>query len=173
MKNRLKSDNPLINMDSENEISRIERNTYHYFRQLDERIESMERTLNKLSHHVASFEDALTHIARIPNHPLELEYEHKTNTLWAETRRKLEFTKNEAAVISLMFSKTTGRPKRITFQCSEVATKLKNSGEGINSAKQVFETMKRVQKKLDDFLNTDEVIVVDTKSFYFSRIALS
>ena len=173
MNKNSKSDNPPIDMGGEDEISRIERNYLNYFRYLDERMESIERTLNKLSHHVASLEDALKYVARIPNSPLELEYDHKTNTLWAETRRKLEFNKNEAAVISLMFNKKTGKPKKSSFQCSEIAIKLKNSGEGIDNAKQVFETMKRIQKKLDDFLNTKEVIVVTTKSFYFSKIAHS
>ncbi len=56
MKDKSKNDNPLIDGEDINESSRIERNTYNYFRQLDERIESMERTLNKLSHYVASFE---------------------------------------------------------------------------------------------------------------------
>ncbi len=173
MNKKSKSENDLIDLQSEDEITRIERNTYNYFHHLDERMEAIERTLNKLSYHVASFEDALKHVARIPDSPLELEYDHKTNTLWAEARRKLEFNKNEAVILSLMFSKTTGKPKKSTFQCSEVASRLKDSGEGIDSAKQVFETMKRVQKKLDNFLNTNEVIVVTIKSFYFSRIALS
>ena len=75
----------------------------------DERLEAIERTLNKLAYNVASFEDALTHIAHIPNSPLELEYDHRTNTLWAETRRKLEFNKNEAVILSMMFTKNTGK----------------------------------------------------------------
>ncbi len=172
MKDKSKSDNPLIDMGDADESSRIERNAYNYFRQLDERIESMERTLNKLSHHVASFEDALTHLARIPNYPLELEYDHRTNTLWAETRRKLEFNKNEAVLLSLMFSKTTGKPKKTIFECGIIANKLKNTGDGLDNPKRVFETAKRIQKKLDDFLNTNEAIVVTTRSFYFSKNTL-
>lgn len=139
---------------------------------LDERLENIERALNKLSHNVASLEDALAHITRIPNYPLELKYDHKTNTLWAETRRKLEFNKNEAVILSMMFVKKTGKPRGTIFQCSEVASKLKNSGEGIESSDRVFETAKRVQKKLDDFLNTKDALVVTKKSFYFSKIAL-
>lgn len=140
---------------------------------LDERLENIERTLSRLSYNVASLEDALTHIARIPNSPLELEYDHRTNTLWAETRRKLEFNKNEAIILSMMFTKTAGKPKKTIFQCSEVAKKLKDSGEGIDSPDRVFETAKRVQKKLDEFLNTKESLVVTKKSFYFSKIALT
>ena len=138
----------------------------------DERLEAIERALHKLSYNVASFEDALTHIAHIPNSPLELEYDHRTNTLWAETRRRLEFNKNEAALLSMMFIKKTGMPKKTIFQCTEVANKLKNSGEGIDSIDQVFQTAKRVQKKLDEFLNTKEALVVTKKTFYFSKIAL-
>jgi len=139
---------------------------------LDERIENIERALYKLSYNVASLEDALAHITRIPNYPLELEYDHRTNTLWAETRRKLEFSKNEAVILSMMFVIKTGKPKKTIFQCSEVASKLKDSGEGIDSPDRVFETAKRVQKKLDEFLNTKDALVVTKKSFYFSKIAL-
>ncbi|OGL22452.1 hypothetical protein A2707_03960 [Candidatus Saccharibacteria bacterium RIFCSPHIGHO2_01_FULL_45_15] len=139
---------------------------------IDERLESIERSINKLAYTISSLEDALSHITRIPNLPLELEYDHATNTLWAETRRKLEFKKNEATLISLMFSKSTGKPKKKIFQCSEEAVKLKKAGEGIDTAQNVFDTAKRVQKKLDEFLNTHEAIIVTNKSFYFSKIAL-
>jgi hypothetical protein len=139
---------------------------------LDERLEAIERALHKLSYNVASFEDALTHIAHIPNSPLELEYDHRTNTLWTETRRKKEFTKNEAVLLSMMFVKKTGKPKKTIYQCSEVADKFKNTGEGMDSSARVFETAKRIQDKLDKFLNTKEALVVTTKIFYFSRIAL-
>jgi len=71
-----------------------------------------------------------------------------------------------------MFIKKTGMPKKTIFQCTEVANKLKNSGEGIDSIDQVFQTAKRVQKKLDEFLNTKEALVVTKKTFYFSKIAL-
>lgn len=172
MKDNLKSENPPIDMNGEDGSGRIERNIYHYFRQLDERMETMERTLTKLSHHIASFEDTLTHIGRIPNYPLELEYDHKTNTLWAESRRKLEFNKNEALLLSLMFNKTNGKPKRKIFECGIIASRLKDSGDGLDNPKRVFETVKRIQKKLDDFLNTNEAIVVTTRSFYFSKITL-
>lgn len=140
---------------------------------IDERLESIERAVNKLAHNISSLEDALSHITRIPNLPLELEYDHRTNTLWAETRRKLEFNKNEAVIISLMFSKTTGKPKTTIFQCSEVAARLKKSGDGLDNPKNVFETATRVQKKLDKFLNTHEAIIVTSKTFHFSKIALT
>ena len=78
----------------------------------DERLENIERTLNKLSYNISSLEDALSHITRIPDLPLELEYDHRTNTLWTETRRKLEFTKNEAILMSLLFKKSNGKPKK-------------------------------------------------------------
>ncbi len=134
-------------------------------------LHSMERAIHKLSLRIASLEDALSHLTRIPNLPLELHYDHRTNTLWAETRRKLEFTKNEAALMSVMFT-ATGKPKKKVFQCSEVAQQLRDRGEGIDNAKQVFVTANRVKKKVDEFLNTEDVIVVSVKSFHFSLIAL-
>lgn len=160
-----------IPMDGD-DLSRIERNTWNIQHGLDERLESIERTLNKLSHHVASLEDAVSHVAHIPSLPLELIYDHRTNTLWAETRRKLPFNKNEAILMSLLFMKTSGKPKKSIFQCSEVAEKLKNSGDGMETADKVFDAASRVKKKLDEFLNTEEVLVVTKKSFYFSKIAL-
>lgn len=171
MKDKSKSDNPFIDMEGENEVSRIERNTFNYFHRLDERMESMERTLNKLSHHVASLEDAISHITRIPDLPLELEYDHRTNTLWTETRRKLEFTKNEATLMSLLFTKSTGKPKKKIFQCSEEAKKLEKSGDGMETADKVYDTAARAQRKLDAFLSTNDVLIVTKKSFYFSKIA--
>jgi len=138
---------------------------------LDERLENIERTLNKLSYNVASLEDALSHITRIPNLPLELEYDHRTNTLWTETRRKLEFTKNEAIIMSLLFMKSTGRPKKNIFQCSDEAKKFKKAGDGMETIDKVYNTVARIQKKLDDFLSTDDVLIVTKKSFYFSKIA--
>lgn len=171
MKKKSKSEITPIDMGNQDETARVERNVFQYFYQLDQRMESVERTLNKLSHHVASLEDALSHVTQIPNLPLELIYDHSKNTLWAETRRKLEFKKNEAALISLMFVKSTGKPKKRIFQCSEEAKNLRKSGEGIESAQNVFDTAKRVQKKLDEFLHTHKAMVVTKKSFYFSKIA--
>jgi len=138
---------------------------------LDERLERIERTLNKLSYNVTSLEDALSHITRIPNLPLELEYDHRTNTLWTETRRKLEFTKNEAIMMSQLFMRSTGKPKKKIFQCSEEAKKFKKAGDGMETLDKVYDTAARIQKKLDNFLSTDNVLVVTKKSFYFSKIA--
>lgn len=170
MKNK-SNDNPLIDMGAEDEMSRIERNYWNHQHNIDERLESVERTLNKLSHFVASLEDAISHLTRIPNLPLELEYDHRTNTLWTETRRKLEFTKNEATLMSILFTKSTGKPKKKIFQCSEEAKKFKESGDGMETADKVFDAAARVQKKLDGFLSTNDVLVVTKKSFYFSKIA--
>lgn len=137
----------------------------------DERLENIERTLNKLSYNISSLEDALSHITRIPDLPLELEYDHRTNTLWTETRRKLEFTKNEATLVSLLFKKSNGKPKKRIFQCSEEAEKLQKTGDGMETADKVYDTASRVQKKLDGFLSTNDVLIVTKKSFYFSKIA--
>lgn len=138
---------------------------------LDQRLENIERTLSRLSYSVSSLEDALAHITRIPNLPLELEYDHRTNTLWTETRRKLEFTKNEAIIMSLLFMKSTGKPKKKIFQCSEEAKRFKEAGDGMETSDKVYDTAIRIQKKLDDFLSTIDVLVVTKKSFYFSKIA--
>lgn len=171
MKNNSKNEIAPIDMGGEKDTDRIERNNWNYLHNLDERLESVERTLNKLSHFVASLEDAISHITRIPNLPLELEYDHRTNTLWTETRRKLEFTKNEATLMSILFTKSTGKPKKKIFQCSEEAKKFEKSGDGMETADKVFDAAARVQKKLDSFLSTNDVLVVTKKSFYFSKIA--
>ena len=68
--------------------------------------------------------------------------------------------------------RNSGKPKKSIFQCSEVAEKLKNSGDGMETADKVFDAASRVKKKLDEFLNTEDVLVVTKKSFYFSKIAL-
>lgn len=154
------------------ELARIEHNFDHGIHTLDSRLETVERKLHQLTVYITSLEDALSHVTHIPNLPLELIYDHRTNTLWAETRRKLAFTKNEAALMSLLFTKSTGKPKKSIFQCSELAEKLKDSGEGIETAEKVHDTALRIKNKLDEFLNTKDVMVVGTKSFYFSRIAL-
>lgn len=171
MKDKSKNELTPIDMGSEKDIERIEINNWNYFHGLDERLVSIERTLNKLSHHVASLEDAIAHITRIPDLPLELEYDHRTNTLWTETRRKIEFTKNEATLMSILFTKSTGKPKKKIFQCSEEAKKFEKSGDGMETAAKVFDAAARVQKKLDSFLSTNDVLVVTKKSFYFSKIA--
>lgn len=169
--NEISEDNP-TKPTKDDEIARIERNNFLQQRNLDERLEAIERSLNKLSYHVAGLEDAISHIARIPNYPLELEYDHKTNTLWAESRRKLEFNKHEAVIMAMMFTLRTGKPKSKTFYCGEVAATMKAERQGLGTAKLVAQTAKRVQKKLDDFLNTKEAMVVSSKSFYFSKLAL-
>ena len=171
MKDKSKNELAPIDMGGEKDIDRIERNNWNYFHGLDERLVSIERTLNKLSHHVASLEDAIAHITRIPDLPLELEYDHRTNTLWTETRRKLEFTKNEATLMSILFTKSTGKPKKKIFQCSEEAKKFEKSGDGMETADKVFDAATRIQKKLDGFLSTNDVLVVTKKSFYFSKIS--
>lgn len=166
------SDTPIPISIGEDDLARVERNFQLGLHNIDSRLESVERTLNQLSHYVASLEDALSHITHIPNLPLELEYDHRTNTLWAETRRKLEFTKNEAEIMSLLFKKSTGKPKKSIFQCSEESERFKKSGDGMETAEKVYDAAARVQKKLDAFLGMQDVLIVTKKSFYFSKITL-
>lgn len=166
--NKISKNNPLNAPDEHDYLAHLP-----YEPSIDERLERIESNISRLASNVASLEDAIAHFAAIPNRPLDLIYDHTRDTLWCQgERRRISFTGNEAVILRMMFTKTTKLPKGTKFFCAEVAENLKNKREDINTAAGVFQTVKRVNDKLEAFLNAKNVIIVSTKYFQFSELAL-
>jgi hypothetical protein len=129
-------------------------------RRLEERLEANTEKLRKL-------ENAISYLAYIPGNWLKLRYDSLTKYLWLTDKLFIPFDKNEAELLSIMFSKSSGKPRKKKFYCSEVAEKLNKNGGGNYTSKSVQQTANRIKRKLQDKYRLGSIIIVSTKEFYF------
>jgi len=162
------TDNPL-NETIDNRIERELKNNYHILYQIEKRLEEIANAVDVNTSNIDILEEAVSASIDIPSRPVEFQYNHRENKLWVNKRFYIDFDGKEADVFGLMFYKKTGLPKKTKFQCSEVAEKLSDHTlENMTTTKSIFQTVKRIELKLNTRLNTKNLLVIRTKEFYFS-----
>jgi len=162
------TDNPL-NETSDDRIERELRNNFNVLMNIDKRLEEIANNVEANTVNIEILEEAISTIADIPTRPFKIRYDHRENKLWVNDRFFIKFGGKEADVLGLMFYQKTGLPKKIKFQCSEVADKLSDhASENMLTTKAISQTAKRIESKLNNRLNTKNILVVKTKEFFFS-----
>lgn len=169
-KNRQTEKNPLTET-PEDILRREVNNNFHILFQINEKLADISNKLEINTVNIELLEEAVATFADIPTRPIKLMYSHRENKLWIGRRLFVKFDGRESEILSLMFYKNNGNLKNAKFQCSEVAEKLTNSiDEKIVTAKAIHMAAKRIESKLNSRLNTKNLLVVNTKEFYFSKI---
>lgn len=163
------TDNPLAET-LEARLHREMNNNYHVLFQIDKRLEDISNKLEANTVNIELLEEAVATFADIPTRPIRLFYSHRENRLYINKRIYIDFDGREAEILSLMFYKNTGKAKKTKFQCSEVAEKITNSiDKKIVTNKAVHMAVKRIESKLNSRFNTKNLLIVNTKEFYFSE----
>lgn len=155
---------------------------------LKSEIITLNNLLHQLDHHIGELtaladsnniklellEEAVSRSTYLPYLPANLRYSHKTNILLLHKRLRIPFKGNEAELLSHIFAKSSGKPRRKKYYCSEVADDLsvirkKNRDEGI-TAKSVHQTITRIRDRLELEHRAGGILKITSKEFYFTII---
>jgi hypothetical protein len=99
---------------------------------------------------------------------IKLRFDHKTNELYVTEFFKIPFEGNEAALLSFMFKKSSGLPKKTTkFYPAELVGTFKHEAKGFKTAKAVQGTIARIDTTIKQHTMGLEVFKITSKVFHF------
>lgn len=159
----------LFGTEAEREIQRLLNNTSFDFHSIMSKLDMIQDEIKKQNFKLDELEETVSFFAYIPTRGLRLWFDHKKKDLYFQRNLSMHFDGDEADVISVMFKKKDGRPHRKKFYCAEVAEKLATLNREKKTPNSVFQTVKRIQDKIDKKYRLGQVFTVTTKEFYFTR----
>jgi mRNA-degrading endonuclease HigB of HigAB toxin-antitoxin module len=99
---------------------------------------------------------------------IKTRFDHRTNELYITEHFKIPFEGNEAALLAVMFKKSTGQPKRTTkFYPAELAGTFQDATDGLKTPKAIHGTIVRIDSSIKHRTMGLEVFKITTKVFYF------
>lgn len=118
---------------------------------LTQDIEDIKNALNSLARNVVRIERVLAHEKYIPARLRTIEYSHKKRQLMFDKQYVMQFEKNEADLMGLLFivkGKRTGLPKTGEIALSKIADDNKLLNLKPNSKKAVYSALKRINDRI-------------------------
>lgn len=164
-----KSIQDIFGTKAELEIQRLLNNTSFEFHSIMSKLDMLQDEIKKNNYKLDELEETVSFFAYIPTRGLHLWYDHKKQDLYFQRNLSMHFEGDEADVLSMMFKRKDGRPHKKTFYCAEVAEKIEKRNREKKSANSVFQTVRRIQDKIDKKYRLGQVFTVTTKEFYFTR----
>lgn len=165
----ISEDNP-IDISPQKDIDRILHNIENSMIQLTLRMEDLSHQLEVNTVNIEILEESLSAFVPITGRPKFLRFDHNSGDLYITRKRKIRFDNNQAELLALMFSKTSGKPKYKKFQISEEAKKLSDEWTGeYRSAKAVHSCLIRIQEKLELKFRLGDLLTITTKEFHLNK----
>jgi DNA mismatch repair ATPase MutS len=164
-----RTENPLEET-SNDRVERELRNNFNVLMGIDKRLDEIANAVEANTANIEILEEAVSAFSDIPTRPIKIRYNHRENKLWINERFFIKFEKKEADVFGLMFFVSSGLPKKVKFQYSEVAEMLRDhaSFKEEPTIKAVQLRVKRIEAKLNNRLKTKGILIAKTKEFYIS-----
>lgn len=115
-----------------------------------------------------SLQQDVSHFTYVRSELFKLRYDHKTNELYITEFFKIPFTGNEAVLLSYLFKKSNGLPKKSTkFYPAELAGSFENVTDGLKTTKSINGAIDRIDKTIKYRTMGLEVFKISSKVFYF------
>lgn len=138
---------------------------------IDHRLQEISDLTDSNNIKLELLEEAVAYSTYLPYLPGNPRYDHKTNQLILHRRLRVQFKGNEAELLSHIFTKSSGKPKKQRFYCSEVADDLniirKKYGDKTITAKSVHQTITRIRDGLELEHRAGGILQITTKEFKF------
>ncbi len=132
---------------------------------LEQDINDIKNAINSITSNVRRIERALARDTYIPAVWHSIRYSRKDKQLIFDKRFRMQFDKNEAALLEIMFNAKSGVPKKQKFYCAEVAEHFHKLGNSPQTAKAVHQTITRIDSKVRQQTHL-EAFHITTKEFY-------
>lgn len=129
---------------------------------IDESIKNNHETLRKLN-------EAVSRLTYVRGRFIFLTYNHDTQELCFTDQLCMRFDGNEAELLSYMFVKSTGKPKKKRFTCGDVADHFKEQRKDLSTPRRVYEAIRRIKSKIEQRHKLGGLFIVTSKEFYIIR----
>jgi hypothetical protein len=117
---------------------------------------------------IKQLEDALSQITFLRSGFFKLRYNHERRKLTISPNFDIDFKEGsqEALLLSQMFHKKSGKPKKLTWQCSEMTATLRKKGYDLKTDNSVYKALLRINERIKKETRIEGLIDVSRKQFF-------
>lgn len=162
------SDIPLIDLQAESKLEKLQREHFDALMRIERKLEEISDKVDRNTRHISLVVESLPQIPVTPIRVSEFKYDHKNKVLWADERYYINFDGKQADLLAQLFSKL-GKPKKIHLTID----KLVEDSYDFATKKEIkprtfYLRAKEVQKKIDEGFRTPNLMTVSLKEIYFN-----
>lgn len=162
------SDIPLIDLQAESKLERLQREHLDALMRIERKLEEISDKVDRNTRQMSLIVESLPQMPVTPIRVSEFKYDHKNKILWADERYYINFDGKQADLLSRLFTKT-GYPKKIHLPIEDLVEESYDYATKKRIKPRTFYLRaKEVQKKIDDGFRTPNLMTVSLKEIYFN-----